>query len=96
MKFTADEALYYTGVEDRSFQDRENGRQVNYYAYNFLTDDEEGKAMHFGSDNPLLTKDMKKFDLCYPCIEVSFNRNGAARIKLTGFAEWANDGNMEQ
>lgn len=80
MLFHSVEAVYFGGVEDRSFVDKE-GKQVNYYRYNFLCDDEQGTPLSLGSGKPLLAQGIKKLDVVYPIIELSFSKEGP-RVRL--------------
>lgn len=90
MTLTTVEAMYYTGVEDRSFTARDTGQEVPFYRYTFVSDDEEGTAFNFGSRKGNLSAGIKKFDLCYPIISIQFNKDGN-RITLDSIQQ-INDG----
>lgn len=75
------EPYYFSGIEDRSFTSKE-GQYVNFYRYTFIADDEAGSALSLGSRKPLLSQGIKKFTLCYPVIELTFNKDGARALVI--------------
>lgn len=91
MRMTAEEPIYFTGIEDRSFTSKEDGRAIQYFRYNFIMDDESGTPMHFGCEKPLLAQGLKRLELCYPSVELTYSSNGAPRVKLISIEVPRND-----
>lgn len=84
------DAIFFTGVEDKSFQDRETGQQVIYYKYNFVSDDEQGTPVTLNSKIGSLASGIKKFETCYPVLELTWSREGA-RVSLKSIERIANE-----
>lgn len=74
------DTLIYTGREKREFKGQD-GNEVSFLSYNFLVDDESGRAISFNSTNASLADEIQRMTLCHVLIDIQYSSKGL-RSKL--------------